>query len=125
MSPEDTDTSEILSDLADRQRREQARLYARSPKPIRNIVAQTMLRGGYGRVQASEELAETWQKIVGERFTGNCRPGRLRRGVLDVLVTHSAFIQELTSEKETILAGLAREAPEMKIRDLRIRTDRL
>jgi len=125
MATKDADTAEILSDLTRRRRWEESRLRRRSPKTIRDIVAQAMLRGGYGRVQASEELAETWQKIVGEQFAEYCRPGRLRRGVLEVLVTHSAFVQELTTRKETILAGLAREAPHMKIRDLRFRTGRL
>ena len=122
MLPSETDTTEILTDLGRRRRREAAKLRARSPRAIRDVVAETMLRHGYGRIQAGEELAKIWQEIVGENYAKHCRPGQVRRGVLEVLVTHSVFVQELTNEKRAILAKLASDVPQMKVRDLRFRT---
>jgi predicted nucleic acid-binding Zn ribbon protein len=52
------------------------------------------------------------------RFT---RPGQVRRGVLEVTVSNSTIVQELTFQKERILAVLRAKRPDARIRDLRFR----
>ena len=66
----------------------------RGPQSIGRIVAQLMARTGYDREQGSEALATAWRQAVPEQLAGYSRPGLVRRGVLEVFVTHSAIVQE-------------------------------
>ena len=56
--------------------------------------------------QSSVDLAEAWQQAAGELFAQHSRVGLVRQGRLEVTVTHSALVQELTFQKAAILAQL-------------------
>ncbi len=49
------------------------------------------------------------------------RPGRIRRGILEVTAANSMIIQELTYQKQQILTQLQTALPDAKIRDIRFR----
>ena len=108
-------------DFAARRQREEKRAYARRPKKIADIVAQLLTQRGYGRIEANEQLAEAWAAAAGEPLAAASRPGKLRRGTLEVAVTNSTMMQEFTFHKQRILAELGRALPDAKIRDLRFR----
>jgi predicted nucleic acid-binding Zn ribbon protein len=109
------------ADFAYRREREQRRHYARRPKAIKDVLAQLITARGYGRMQATADFAAAWEKAAGETFTPYTLPGRLKRGVLEVTATNSIVIQELTFQKEQILAALREQCPDATIRDLRFR----
>jgi predicted nucleic acid-binding Zn ribbon protein len=91
------------------------------PKPIANILSDLMARRGYGRMQAAGLLFETWRQAAGEQLGRQSRPGQVRRGVLEVMVTNSTLAQEISFQKPALLERLAELAPDEKIRDLRFR----
>ncbi len=91
------------------------------PKPIGNIVAELLARRGYGRLQAADAWAGAWQEAAGPTLAGQSRAGQVRRGVLEVWVTNSTLVQELSFEKARLLKTLTRLVPEEKIRDLKFR----
>jgi predicted nucleic acid-binding Zn ribbon protein len=66
-------------------------------------------------------LTAAWQRAAGETFAPYTLPGRLKRGVLEVTVTNSTVIQELTFQKQQILASLREQCPDATIRDLKFR----
>jgi predicted nucleic acid-binding Zn ribbon protein len=91
------------------------------PKPIGNIVAELLARRGYGRLQAADSCAAAWQQAAGAALAAQSRAGQVRRGVLEVWVTNSTLVQELSFEKARLLKALVQLAPEEKIRDLKFR----
>lgn len=113
---------DALLELARNRRREQVRHAARRPKRIGDVLTRLMARQGYARVQSSQELEDAWRDAVGQPLADQTRIGRLRRGVLEVVVSHSAVGQELTYAKRAILARLVQLVPDQTIRDLRVRS---
>jgi predicted nucleic acid-binding Zn ribbon protein len=85
---------------------------------MREIIPQLMARRGYNRMISQEDYSEIWRELAGP-LRDVSRPGRLKRGVLEVVVGHSAAVQELTFQKRQLLAQLQRRMPDQKIRDLR------
>jgi hypothetical protein len=108
-------TEAVCRDIAGRQR------YLGGPQPIAEAVAQLMAARGYARVQSSAEMDQVWSGAVGEALAAHCRPGNLRRGVLEVIVANSAVMQELEFLKRKILKELAQMTSNKKIRNLRFR----
>jgi predicted nucleic acid-binding Zn ribbon protein len=109
------------ADFAARRQREQRRHYARRPKKIADVLAQLITARGYGRIQAEADFTAAWQAAAGEALARHTRPGRLRRGLLEITVTNSTVVQELTFQKQRILAELQAQVPDARIRDLRFR----
>lgn len=94
---------------------------SRGPQPIATALADLMARTGFARVQGAAALEAAWREAAGpwaERFT---RVGALRRGKLEVVVSNSTFVQELSFQKPALLTALRQALPEEEIRDLRFR----
>lgn len=91
------------------------------PEPIGDIVAELMARRGLGRVQSSAALEAAWRQAAGELLACYSRPGPIRRHTLDVVVTNSVVLQEMTFQKTALLNRLASLLPDCGIRDLRFR----
>jgi predicted nucleic acid-binding Zn ribbon protein len=109
------------ADFQLRRQREQRRHYARRPKAIKDILAQLITARGYGRIQANADFTAAWRAAAGETFEPYTLPGRLKRGCLEVTVTNSIVIQELTFQKDQILAALREQCPDANIRNLKFR----
>lgn len=112
---------EAAADFLARRDREQRRYHARKPKAIGNILAQLITARGYGRIQATADFSAAWQQAAGETMSKFTRPGRVRRGTLEVTAANSMIIQELTFQKQQILTQLQTAVPDAKIRDIRFR----
>ena len=80
-----------------------------------------MARTGYDRERAAEGLAAAWREAAPPALRGASRPGLVRRGVLEVFVSHSAHVQELAFQKREVLERLAALAPAAGITDIRCR----
>lgn len=91
------------------------------PQAIGRIVSRLLARTGYANEQASEALAAAWQAAVPPLLAPRCRPGRVRRGVLEVFVSHAAVAQELGFHKRDLVAQLQRALPAASITDIRCR----
>jgi len=111
----------IAADFAARREREQRRHYARRPKKIADVLAQLITARGYGRIQAAADFTAAWQAAAGPSLARCTRPGRLRRGQLEITVSNSTIVQEISFQKQRILAALQQELPDARIRDLRFR----
>jgi predicted nucleic acid-binding Zn ribbon protein len=112
---------ETAADFLARRDREQRRFHARKPKKIGNVLAQLITARGYGRIQATAGFSAAWQQAAGESIAKFTCPGRLRRGILEVMAANSMIIQELTFQKQQILKQLQTALPDAKIRDIRFR----
>jgi predicted nucleic acid-binding Zn ribbon protein len=108
-------------DFANKRDREARRSYAKRPKKIADVLAQLIAKRGFGRTSGNEQLADVWAAAAGEPLARQSRPGKIRRGTLEITVTNSTIMQEFTFQKQTILATLGQKLPDAKIRDLRFR----
>jgi len=95
---------------------------AKQPERIGNVLAELMARCGFAGQQANEALQQAWRAAAGDLAARWSRVGTVRRGVLEVTVGNSVLLQELSFQKAALLEALARELPDHRIRDLRLRT---
>jgi predicted nucleic acid-binding Zn ribbon protein len=93
----------------------------RGPKAIGDVLSELMARRGYGRVQSAANYDAAWREAAGPLAAKYTRPGLLRRGTLEVVVAHSALVQELGFQKRMLLESLARLLPDEGIENLRFR----
>lgn len=116
-----TSNTNDMAEFLARREREQRRFHARRPKKLADVLAMLITKRGYGRLQAGADMQSAWQSAVGEALGRFTRVGQLRRGQLEITVANSAVLQELTFQKQQILAQLQRELADSKIRALRFR----
>jgi predicted nucleic acid-binding Zn ribbon protein len=91
------------------------------PQSIGRIVGRLLARTGYDREQADEAIAAAWRQAVPAALASHSRPGRVRRGVLEVFVSHSAVVQEFAFQKAAVLERLRLAMPAAAITDIRCR----
>ena len=94
---------------------------AAGPQPIGRVVSRLMARTGYDRDHAAAGLEAAWREAVPEALRSGSQPGTVRRGVLEVFVSHSALVQELGFHKRAVLASLQSLLPAAGITDIRCR----
>jgi predicted nucleic acid-binding Zn ribbon protein len=115
-------------DWADLQRRREAyRRWraAREPRTAADVMAEVMQRRGYASVRTALACREAWDAAAGEPFRGVTEPGAVKRGVLEVTAANSLVVQELSFEKDRILAALQASLPDAGIKQLRFRVGRV
>jgi predicted nucleic acid-binding Zn ribbon protein len=94
----------------------------RGPRALSDILGELFTARGYGRFLARQELEDAWNAAVGEPLCRQTQPGEVRRGVLNVTVSHPALLEELAAfRKSELLAALRSGAPGTTIHDIRFR----
>ena len=94
----------------------------RGPRALSDILGELFTVRGYGRFLAQQELEDAWNAAVGEPLCRQTRLGEVRRGVLNVTVSHPALLEELAAfRKPELLAALRSGAPGTTIHDIRFR----
>jgi hypothetical protein len=86
-----------------------------------DVLSELLARTGCARVRASEGLEQVWQTVAKSPLAAYTKLGRVRRGVLEVYVTHSPMLQELSFRKKELLRDLTDRLPDHGIKDLRFR----
>jgi predicted nucleic acid-binding Zn ribbon protein len=94
----------------------------RGPRALSDILAELFTARGYGRILARRELEDAWNAAVGEPLCRQTQLGEVRRGVLNVTVSHPALLEELAAfRKPELLAALRSGAPATMVHDIRFR----
>jgi len=96
----------------------------RDPQKIADVLTDLFAQRGYAQIDTADERQSAWTKIVGD-LSKYTIAGELRRGVLQILVSNSVVMQELTFRKQGLLAELKRTLPKHKIKDVRFRLGKL
>ena len=97
----------------------------KGPKKIGEILPQLMARRGYAEQQQNNVLEKAWLTAVGGTFAKHTRVGRIRGGVMEVIVRNSTILQELTFRKTQLVQALASELSGNKVSDLKFRIGQL
>ena len=90
-------------------------------KPIKDVLANLIIRRGYGREIDHEAMEEAWVAIVGQGMAQNSMPKQPYRGTVEVIVKNSTVLQELSFKKISLLKKFQEKMPDKAIRDLRFR----
>ena len=94
----------------------------RGPRALSEILGELFTVRGYGRIWVRQELEDAWNAAVGEPLCRQTQLGEVRRGVLNVTVSHPALLEELAAfRKPALLTALRSEAPGTAIHDIRFR----
>jgi Dna[CI] antecedent, DciA len=94
----------------------------RGPRALSEILGELFTVRGYGRFRARQELEDAWNAAVGEPRCRQTQLGEVRRGVLNVTVSHPALLEELAAfQKPLLLAALRSGASSTTIHDIRFR----
>ena len=91
------------------------------PKAMGDVMSQLLARRGYAQVQTAAACTAAWRTAVGEKIAASTRAGTVRRGVLEVLVSNSSVLHELSFVKVQVLKTLKELAPDQQIREIRFR----
>ena len=91
------------------------------PRTLGNVLSRLMARTGYDREQGSDALHSAWDNVAPESLRGSSQAGVVRRGVLEVFVTHSALVQEMGFHKREVIEKLQSLLPSEGIIDIRCR----
>ena len=87
---------------------------------LADLLPDFIARTGIHRTRTTDDLAETWKDVAGE-FAGHTRYDVLRRGVLEIIVSDTIYIQELTFRKRELLEKMREAYPAAKFKEIRFR----
>lgn len=109
----------LADDFARKQR------YMRGPKAVVEALSQVMSRRGFAQTQAPQKQAEVWAKAVGELLAKHSKAVSVSRGALNVVVRNSVVLMELSLRRGELLGKVQAAAPELKVRDIKLRVGSL
>lgn len=93
----------------------------RGPEPLMEVLAAWFTTRPWGRKQEHLHLEVAWREAVGPDLAAQTRPTRVRRGVLEILVSDAVLHQELALAKKELLHALKESLPNLTVTDLRFR----
>jgi predicted nucleic acid-binding Zn ribbon protein len=114
-----------LADFKNRGQLQRRRFFGGQPKRVADIIAQVVQKKGYAQVRAGQAHHAAWQAAAGPHFAAVTEPGKLSRGTLEVTAANSLVMQELSFEKERLLAAIQQSLPEAGIKQLRFRVGQI
>ena len=103
------------------ERFQERRRESAGPQPVSRVMSRLLSSRGYAREQSADRLATAWEEVAPPAFRNRSRAGAVRRGVLEVVVSHSALVQEMGFHKEEVLRRLGEAVPAEGIADIKCR----
>jgi len=100
--------------------RKRDRTQQSTPRPIAELLREAYPSREPEDIAAIRAFA-WWRKAVSERVFTRARPVKLANGVLYVNTATTAWASELEYMKEQLLATIHKQAPGVKVRELRFR----
>lgn len=88
---------------------------------VGDLIRELRDQPGFGEQISRHQAWLVWDQIVGEQIAARARPRKLRGRVLEVLVDHPVWMQQLHMLKPKILEKINREAPNAGITDIYLR----
>ncbi len=89
------------------------------PSKLADVLGELLARRGFARVQSAGALELAWQKVAGDGLAPHTRLCGVKRGKLQVLISNSMLLQEMTYRKAELLQQMIAAAPDAGICDLR------
>lgn len=98
------------------------RQWARSiPKAAAKWVGEIVARHGLASERGATELESVWRQLVGPALAAQTRVVGVRRGACEIVVAHSALLQQISFQQRGWLQELQTRAPHFGIQLFRFR----
>ena len=110
-----------LADFTNRGQQQRRRFFGGQPKRMSDVLAQLVQKKGYAQIRAEQAHRTAWQTAAGPAIAAVTEPGKITRGTLEVTAANSLVMQELTFEKERLLAAIQQALPDAGIKQLRFK----
>ena len=95
---------------------------AGEPEHLSKALSELIAARGLARVRGDDQLRETWREIAGPNIAAETRVLGIRNGVLQIGVSNSALLGELSSfHRIGLLNSLKQDHAHLNIRDLKFR----
>lgn len=95
--------------------------HPRKAKPMNSVVARILAETGVGQTQSQQQLRNAWSNAAGKVIASVTATGKLRRGVLEIIVESSAVMQQLTFKKSQLLVSINEQYKDAQIKDIRFK----
>ena len=91
-----------------------------TPSSLKNALKRLIRGKGLVNRSATDALNAEWHRVVGPEIGRRSRVRRIRSGILEVVVTNSAALEELRSYlHESVLEQMQSSLPESQIQSIR------
>jgi hypothetical protein len=91
------------------------------PKVAGRWLGQIIARRGLAAERGAAELESAWRQVVGPSMAAQTRVVGVRRGACEILVAHSALMQQISFQQRVWLQELQAHAPHFGIQLFRFR----
>ena len=98
----------------------QKRHHQNGPRKIADVLTDLFAQRGYAQIKSVDDCQEAWAHIVGD-LKSCSHAGEVKRGVLQVMVSNSVIMQELTFRQDELVTELQHRLPQHRITSLRFR----
>lgn len=89
--------------------------------PLTDILKKELANLAQGKMKNTVALSERWKNIVGEIVAENAKVLYVKAGVVHIAVSSSAWLQELSFMRQTILTGIRATLPDIEVSDIKFR----
>ncbi len=92
------------------------------PCDLREVFQKAFRKLGLAERYQESSLVESWPELIGATLSAHCQPRTVRRGVLLVLVDHSAWLHQITlGHKADILSAVQERFPHLKVKSISLK----
>lgn len=90
------------------------------PSQMRDLLASLIRRKGFVEQSANQGLDQAWKGVVGPELGRFSKPRKIRAGILEVVVSNSAVLEQLRSYlHQEVLEKMQGTLPDSEIRAIR------
>ncbi len=88
---------------------------------LATAIARALKENGWENVIEQHKVFEYWEEIVGEAVAANSRPVEVRGSVLIVKAKNAAWRNELSFQRNDIIAALNQRLSGIRIKEIKLR----
>ncbi len=93
----------------------------RRPERLGDVLRELFAVRGLNRVTVGRSLERAWAEVAGAEVASRTRVGRVRHGVVEILVSDSSLLHELVAfRRKELLEGMQKRLG-ARVRELRFR----
>jgi len=88
---------------------------------LATALASALKENGWENVVEQHKVFEYWEEIVGKAVAANSQPVEMQGDILIVKAKNAAWRNELSFQRDDILAALNKRLKSMRIKDIKLR----
>jgi hypothetical protein len=90
-------------------------------KSVSSVLDRLIEEKGYANEQSTQIICDVWRAAVGDEMFNQSRVGKVKRGVLQIIVLNSIILSELEYSKPKALQQFQVAIPQFKIKSIRFK----